>query len=589
MADPFSVTGIVLSGLALPAQLYSSCVLAYSTVATVRDIGHAFKTLSLQLKVQQTRFLVWGQNWDIYGRGLNPGDLSTLVYETIVATLVQINTLLQDSSELCSRYGLRSMGESGQPDTSVFAREIQRQSTLVFQVQKSCSLFRKMRWTIQDQTKFESLIKELTACNDSLYEFRPLRGSTLSTVAVNAEILAQTIVDEGFQGVKRLQQEARASGPQMQNLGDMAGAISTASQREEIENLDGSPSSLSAPSQSLLVDLHQLSQLTSMPNDALSRRSWATLRSDFSSSRGRGFEVVIEWRTYNPIRLTEASKRALINRIEALVKMLRGEPKPSCFRVLDCLGYFEDDSNPRFGLVFRFPRESERPNSQAPLTLFHALSVPRNSSLVPYLEERFRLATDLAGSLYELHASGWLHKSINSHNILFFETEPVFEFGAPRRPLSLENPYFTGFASSRPDNPTEISSRRSIDRQVGVYRHPDVQGFSGGAVALYHAEYDIYSLGVVLLEIGTWLRAESLFRENISGTEFKDLLLTKYVPMLGPSVGKQYMTAVRKCIDGKFDGLHGFQREERDSEDYKLNLRRSFYWEVVKILGECRV
>src|SRR5271156_1569160 len=57
---------------------------------------------------------------------------------------------------------------------------------------------------------------------------------------------------------------------------------------------------------------------------------------------------------------------------------------------------------------------------------------------------------------------------------------------------------------SRPDDPTEISSRGSIDRQLGVYRHPDVQGFSGGAVALYQPEYGIYSLGIVLLEIGTW-------------------------------------------------------------------------------------
>jgi hypothetical protein len=54
MAD----AGLVLACVTLPAQLFSSCVLAYNTVADIREVGQAAKLQFLLFKVQHTRFLV---------------------------------------------------------------------------------------------------------------------------------------------------------------------------------------------------------------------------------------------------------------------------------------------------------------------------------------------------------------------------------------------------------------------------------------------------------------------------------------------------------------------------------------------------
>src|SRR5436190_5115548 len=121
MTEPLGAAGLVLAALTVPAQLFSSCVHAYTTVSGIRDAGPAVNRLLWLFKVQQTRFLVWGQvgrttlpwmesgyylytdifgqNSEIYGSGLNPENLSQPVYEIIVATLIQIQDLLQNVSK----------------------------------------------------------------------------------------------------------------------------------------------------------------------------------------------------------------------------------------------------------------------------------------------------------------------------------------------------------------------------------------------------------------------------------------------------------------------------------------------------------
>jgi hypothetical protein len=315
-------------------------------------------------------------------------------------------------------------------------------------------------------------------------------------------------------------------------------------------------------------------------------RSWAHPK---QNSPFLGADLVVEWRTYDPQRGREALKLTLQNRIEALVMMLKEKPRTDSFRVLDCIGYFEDNAGPRFGLTFRLPNYYNRQRDLAPMTLFGTITAhPENAA---YLGDRFRLAYLLAESVHALRATAWLHKSISSHNILLLQKKSASPpSGNQQRPPSLQNPYFTGFAMSRPDDPNEYSSQTAAGREMALYCHPDIQGSEGQRFAGYRAIHDIYSLGLVLIEIGTWRSlARWAPRQPCSNLEFKKRLLDMVVPCLGASMGGNYMIAVRKCLEGGFERLAGFRADEYNSPDYKNNVRLGLLWDVVKVLGDCRV
>jgi hypothetical protein len=89
-------------------------------------------------------------------------------------------------------------------------------------------------------------------------------------------------------------------------------------------------------------------------------------------------------------------------------------------------------------------------------------------------------------------------------------------------------------------------------------------------------EYDYYSLGLVLLEIGLWcpLQLWSRKHKTLSPHEFRRLLLTKYVPRLASSVGEAYRDLVRACLDGTFErNRETTPSRAVDSEVFELFIR----------------
>ncbi|KAF2475252.1 uncharacterized protein BDR25DRAFT_382126 [Lindgomyces ingoldianus] len=597
MADPLSAAGLVLATLTLPAQAFSSCVLAYNTISDIGATGKQLSTTFWLFKLQLTRFLVWGQNSDIYRDGVTPEKLSQPVYEMVVSTLMQITDLLQDVSKLRSYYGLLRIPEPNMDESRISRREINRQATLVFRVQKSCSLFRRLKWAVHDNVRFASLVQQLTQFNDALYQFSPLIQGSSQTAAVDAEALALAIVNDGWQGVQALQQALATtqhpapSGLQTLGNGELASlsaAFIRGTQVSAAESGPNPPLAQFTPARNLYMDYRRF-QILGLKNDTPQRRSWAQL----PGYPGHGpTQVVLEWRPYNPRTVSGPFKNALQLRVEALTRMLQEGPKPPGFRILDCLGYLEDNSSARFGIVFRYPQpHMQEQGSYVPKTLFQII----HQQNFPYLGDRFKLAGFLSESLYELHASRWLHKSINSHNVLFFHqpntgnSHTQEQSTNPALPLPLAHPFFTGFALARPDDPGAQSDNMFPDLDTGIYRHPDVQGLAGAPISPYHSIYDIYSLGAILLEIGTWCTLKSFYQHGQNGNAFRERLLERKVSLLGVSMGQKYMDAVRKCLSGSFDGMQQFQDHERDTPDYVVNLHRSFYWEVVKVLKECRL
>jgi hypothetical protein len=161
--------------------------------------------------VQRTRFLVWGQNFDIYKSGPHLEKLSPPVYETLVQTLIRIKELLEEVNEVGGKYGLRAtpIVPAIERNGSVAQQEIRRQATMVYKVEKSCSAFRKIQWGIYDRLKFETLVAQLASLVDALYELCPPDTQRDLSRNIQAEVLATTLIDDGRTGVLALQEASQ--------------------------------------------------------------------------------------------------------------------------------------------------------------------------------------------------------------------------------------------------------------------------------------------------------------------------------------------------------------------------------------------
>jgi serine/threonine protein kinase len=120
------------------------------------------------------------------------------------------------------------------------------------------------------------------------------------------------------------------------------------------------------------------------------------------------------------------------------------------------------------------------------------------------------LALTIATAVHELHSSRWLHKEIHSFNIVF-----LYSNDSPT--VSIQEPYMTGFSYARSDAEEVVSPVVSF---IGkdIYMHPDLRGGEqdneGQQVPRFKRTYDIYSLGLVLLEIRLW-DSVSTFNTNL--------------------------------------------------------------------------
>jgi hypothetical protein len=207
-------------------------------------------------------------------------------------------------------------------------------------------------------------------------------------------------------------------------------------------------------------------------------------------------EVMVEWVEYEKDDLD--SRLNHIRRVDDLARMIHSaSDRHPDLNTLDCIGYTDDASTSRYGLIYKAP-ESSSSNLNA-LIASHDLRTPG-------LGDRFRLAHTLAIALWSLHSLDWLHKSLCSSNILFFPS--AFSASATRATATaasnpdILNPYVLGFDASRPDQMGEMSVASKNPAASDLHRHPD--SLNGMSRKPYCKSFDIYSLGLILLEIGLW-------------------------------------------------------------------------------------
>ena len=172
-----------------------------------------------------------------------------------------------------------------------------------------------------------------------------------------------------------------------------------------------------------------------------------------------------------------------------------GKVEPTTFGLLKCQGVCRITPNftvPSFEFILEMPQGKSEPRSLRSILV---------NKIELDLNERFALAKSLARSVIYVHMSCFVHKNISPETIL------VFFDGKGH----LNSSFLVGFRSFRFAQGITIQSSDDGWRE-NLYRHPRRQGSK--PEHSFRMQHDIYSVGVVLLEIGLWTSFVTLQRER---------------------------------------------------------------------------
>jgi serine/threonine protein kinase len=320
-------------------------------------------------------------------------------------------------------------------------------------------------------------------------------------------------------------------------------------------------------------------KLIETPN-SVNGSSTKLMRLVTGSEQPYGMPVAVEYKVYSVPPATDDTTRQNLLKVKSNIKTLatvllnsafvEGEgrtPITSPFNApvlnaFQCIGYIDEPENSRMAFVFRLPPQAANLGSLQTLHAFIEEVDPRKKRPVNILslEQRFAIAHNLCMTVLNLHGSGWVHKSIRSTNVILL----------PGPPPSLKLiPYVTGFEFSRPVMAaTEVGFDFDLDRNL--YRHPSRQGYPTATFTKLH---DLYALGVVLLEVGTWKTVTGRLRPGFEqAKKFGKVPSPEYVRQtlikiandeLPPIMRGRYAKAVVKCLEGDF-GVVGVDAQVRE-------------------------
>jgi hypothetical protein len=159
----------------------------------------------------------------------------------------------------------------------------------------------------------------------------------------------------------------------------------------------------------------------------------------------------------------------------------------------------------------------------------------------PALEHRFRMALRLTEQLHSLHARQLAHGNINSSSIIFTTTANETE---ANRLEQLRKPLWASFDLFSKCNIEGV--RRTAD--FNVYRHPLDEPSNANRDFPIDLKYDLYGLGLILLEIGLWTPIGDLYKPKYTLADFKLRIEKIWIPKLASKCGTAYMRAVETCL-----------------------------------------
>ncbi|KAF6805770.1 hypothetical protein CSOJ01_09268 [Colletotrichum sojae] len=583
--------GTAIGVVGFLGQLFDGCVKAYGYFSAAAGMDADSARLLCKVRIEEMRLVVWGREWGVAeGRleaHLRSGGCNPQMAALAEGIMRELHATVTDFQRLRERYGLVD-GEGGRERmvASGAGEKVKQETDRSWRREFS----RRAKWVIADKDKFTALLKDLKDFNDGLEQlFPPSRLPSLHRA------WRHSLLDSAARDVAQLSLLESSSEDSYPQLG------TSANLKKLRINLDAKPQASFKPTFAFKVPRSDLElpgpeAVAATENSSGSNKSGKSSKSKSSSSNGGAKNdssetrthathrvhgpVLVEWVEYDP---SDPEERFLhLRRLDDLARMMHSaSDRHPDLHTTDCLGYTDDKEHARYGLVYKCPRlplpsvsaaeetkgtEAATPAAAATShsTLFTLISSPDLKT--PDLDDRVALASTLACALWSLHSLDWLHKSLCSANILFFPS--AVSAAATRDTASaavvpdVSRPYLVGFDASRPDMDAEVSVNPRNPSILDLHREPRSLGVRVPTVELggerrgqYCKTYDIYSLGLVLLEIGLWKPLQTYYKPHYSAERWRDrVVMPVLVPGLGAKTGKVYKKVVERCLTAR-DGM----------------------------------
>ncbi|KAG7112173.1 hypothetical protein HYQ45_008385 [Verticillium longisporum] len=462
------------------------------------------KALHRKLRIQKDRFVSWGMEWsdpsqtEEIDESLSKAGLSEVVgsiLSTIHDIVAEAEPLWQSSKALVSG-GKASEKSSGDKKIPIVA------------------------W---DKGRFEDLIRDLTTSVDTLYDLSRTRSSGVFSAPSSRTKLSKSMASAED---LRSFESTRMQTPQQIDPSSLT-------------NLNSMPITQSAATRDIVL---------------MSRQALANIGKQIGPQPSG--PLLLEFAEFDPVYATTGIMPPMA-RFEKLSAGLQRESQraPGAWTGLPrLLGYFEDLQYSRLGLVYQFPPTfnaiRQDSNARNPVdnlcTLNDLLMRP---DFEPRLEAKFRLANNLANTVFDLHARGITHGNILDRNVTFCNTHN------PDRPdstseVDIRRPLISSF-DLFPDAPSDHEEIPFIQ----LYRHPlDPRTAPAGPITdrTDSRILDLYSLAMTLTSIGLWTRLEYLVPDPLSPSIPESIL-----EQLAIRCGTLYVKAVQVCWDAVDQELAG--------------------------------
>ncbi|UKZ80875.1 hypothetical protein TrVFT333_008640 [Trichoderma virens FT-333] len=499
MAEVLGTVGTAIGMIGFVGQLFDGCVKAYGYFTMANNLDADSQRMMCKVRIEEMRLVVWGREWGVaegkFDEHLSERNPQLRVLATQI--LEQLHGTVTDFKKLQDRYGLvdEAAGKGGKEADVSPPRKGSKDEGKKTNGSK----------TTPDKDKFANLLKDLKDFNDVQSFQRAWTHQLLDRA--QRDLAELSLLENASSGIY----------PQLTNSANL---------KKLRINLDSKPQASFKPTFALKIGRTSLDiQDLDSPRRVQAHHVTAG-------------DVLIEWVDYDREEIEE--RVAHVRRMDDLARMMHSasECHPDLHSI-DCLGYTDDAANNRYGLVYKAPSSSHS-------TLKTLISSPDLKT--PDLDDRIRLAQTLAVAVWSLHSLDWLHKSLCSSNIVFFPSAFSTSGLSPTASAALvpdiSLPYLSGFGASRPELDTALSIVPRNPSIEDLHRHPaSLRGRP------HIKPFDIYSFGLVLLEIGLWKVLQTYYKAHYSAERWRDkVVLAVLVPGLGSKIGKRYREVVEMCL-----------------------------------------